>query len=892
MHFRSRVLLLLSVVLIGASCSTKKNTFLTRSYHQTTARYNASFNGMDSYRSGLRRVERNYRFDYNQILPVFLYDDPALARSVTSEMDRAIDKSSKVISRKSITARPKGSGGFLSSRDGNFLEQAEYNRWVRRSYLLAGKSHFHKHDFVPATQAFLFIIREYSMNQVRHEAKVWLTRSHIQRERYHEAGILIDEMLKDPEFPASLNGELYSTIADFHLKQDQLARATVNLEKALENIRHNDRKIRYTYILAQLYERTGRIAEASEYYSRVIRMNPPYEMAFNASINLAGVVRSGGNETSRMINILERMLRDEKNRDYLDQVYFALGNIYLRNKDEENAMKYFKLSAASPGMNPSQKSMAYLAMGDIYFDRSDYLNAQPYYDSAVINMPPLFPGQLAIRERSSVLNELAGNIRLFQMEDSLQKLAALSETELNRKIDEIMAWERENQAMARQREMLARQTNQFRSARVNPTARRMAETAGEGNWYFYNQSAVNFGKNEFESIWGTRRLEDNWRRSNRQVISTAEPQFAAMPGNNGQQVPFNGEPDEEPVEAGSRESYLMNIPLTAEAMSASHQRLQEALFSMGAIFKDDLRDYARSAEAYRELVRRYPEGELILPALYDLHEVFRLDMNDREAENYKNHIVSNYPGSPYAAILTNPNFFVEHEQRLREAERYYEITFDLFRERKPEQVRERAGHALRTWPDSPLIPHFEYLRTLSWGTSGNIPLFKDLLGDYISLYPGTPMAEDAKQFIAYLDEDYAELIQFAELPEVQNIYEPVQRGAHNFVLIIDNRQDLINRMIFNIVNFNVDHFARLDLQVGSEQFSANYQLIRVNGLPDVKQALDYLRRFTTSEEVFRDVGRNNYSAFIISPDNYSLFMKDRNIGAYLKYFEAEYLERQ
>jgi tetratricopeptide (TPR) repeat protein len=892
MHFRSRVLLLLSVVVIGTSCSTKKNTFLTRTYHQTTARYNAYFNGRESYRSGLRRIERNYRFDYNQILPVFLYDDPTLARSVTSEMDRAIDKSSKVISRKSITARPKGNGGFLASRDGDFLEQKEYNRWVRKSYLLAGKSHFHKHDFVPAIQAFLFIIREYSMNQVRHEAKIWLTRSHIHRERYHEAGILIGEMLKDPEFPENLHGELYSTIADFHLKQDQLAQATASLEKAIEFVGNNDRRIRYTYILAQLYERTGRMAEASEYYSRVIRMNPPYEMAFNASINLAGVVRSGGNETARMINILERMLRDEKNMDYLDQVYFALGNIYLRNKDEENAMKYFRMSASAPGMNPSQKSMAYLALGEIYFNRADYLNAQPYYDSAVINMPPLFPDQLAITERSSVLNELAGNIRLFQLEDSLQLLAALSETDLNRKIDEIMAWERENQAKARQLEMLARQTNQFRSSRVNPTARRMAETAGEGNWYFYNQQAVNFGKNEFESIWGARRLEDNWRRSNRQVISTIEPQLAAMPGNNGRQAQLNGEQQEEPVEAGSRESYLMNIPLTEEAMAASHQRLQEALFSMGSIYKDDLRDYGRSAEAYRELVRRYPDGDLRLPALYDLHEVFKLDMNDREAEYYKNLIVSTYPGSPYAAILTNPNFFIEHELRLREAERYYETTFELFRERKPELVRERADHARRMWPDSPLIPHFEYLRALSWGSSGNIPLFKDLLGDYISLYPGTPMAEDARLFLAYLDEDYPELIQLAELPEVQNIYEANQKGVHNFVLIVDNRQDLINRMIFNIVNFNVDHFARLDLQVGSEQFSANYHLIRVNGLPDVKQAIDYLRRFNSSEEVFRDVGRNNYSAFIISPDNYSLFMKDRNIAAYLKYFEAEYLERR
>ncbi len=887
MPLRAKILLTLFVVAIVTSCSTQKNTMLTRTYHQITARYNTFFNGRESFRSGIRRSEQQFRYDFNKILPVFLYTDPEIARSVAPEMDRAINKASKVISNKSITVQPKNErGGLFSGRHENFHRQSEYNKWVRESYLLAGKAHFHKHDFVPAAQAFLFVIREYSMNSIRHEGKLWLARTHCERGRFHEARILIDEMLADPEFPSSLDVELYSTIADFHLKQDQLEQAIVNLERAVEPAINSDRKTRYHYILAQLYERTGNYPQAYDYYSRVIRRSPPYEMVLNARIRQSGVVQAGKGEIAGMINDLERMLRDEKNSDYQDQIYYALGNIYLRNGDEANAINHFSMSAGARGSNPSQKALTYLALANIYFNHPDYITAQAYYDSVVINMNQEFPDHRSIIERSNVLNELAGNIRLYELEDSVLILAEMSEAERNRKVDDIIARVRKDDADARQREQLARQTNQSGSARVSQAARRQAEQSGGGNWYFYNQSAVTFGQNEFESLWGERRLEDNWRRSNRQVLSS--DQFAVM----ADQDMDPAEDNEVPADSRSREYYMRNIPLTDADKRASHQRLGEALFSMGAIYKDDLNDYSRSAEAYKELVRRYPEGSLTLTALYALHSVLLQDRNFSEAEHYKGIILSRYPDSRYAAMLTNPNFFREHEHNMQEAERYYENTFELFREKRHDQVRERALHAMDTWPDSHLIPRFEYLKILSYGSEGNIPLFRNMLTGYIEKYPETEMAENANQFISYLENDYPELIHRAEIPVIQDIYEYGQEGMHHFVIIVDNRQDLINRMIFNIVNFNVDHFAIHNLNINSEQFSSNYHLIRVDGLPDVPAALDYLRRFSASEEVFAEAGRNDFPAFVVSPGNFSLFMDDKNIASYLKYFESEYLNSQ
>ncbi len=877
---------LLVIIMVAASCSTQKNTLLTRTYNQVTAKYNAFFNGRESFRTGVRNMERNFRYDYNKVLPVFLYTDPDLARSAAPHMDRAIDKASKVITNKSITVRPEEGRGFMFGRDEDFYQLNEYNKWVRQSYLLAGKAHFHKHDFVSAAQAFMYVIREYALNEERHEARVWLMRTYIESGRFNEARLLFGQIIDDPEFPADLEGELYATVADYHLRLGQPSRAAENLERALEQTRGKDTRVRYNYILAQLYESIGDYSRASEYYARVIGMNPPYEMVFNARLGQAGVVETGSGETGRMINTLERMLRDEKNRDFEDQIYYALGNIYLRDGDEQNAIKHYELSATARGTNPSQKSLTFLALADIYFAHPDYVSAAEYYDSAIINMDRDFPDMEALQAKSAVLNALVDNILIYRLEDSLQLLASMSETERNRKIDDIIAMARQEEADARQRERLAQQTPEYRTARTAQSARYQAERTGGGSWYFYNPSAVTFGQNEFESIWGERRLEDNWRRSNRQTIA---PAMMADAGSD--PVTDTEEEDEDAPEAGSREFYLRDIPLTGEAMMNSHYRLEEALYNMGLIFKDDLRDFERSEEAFLELVSRYPEGYYALPALYDLYNMNMDNNNLSAAHRYEQMIVDGYPGSPYAAILTNPDYFKEYEEKLQAAERYYEETFYLFRDGYFDEVSERTLYASAMWPESDLIPRFEYLRTLSYGSRGNIPMFRDMLTEYISSYPGTEMADNAMQFIAYLDDDYAEAVQFAEVVPETDIYMDDQEGEHYFVVIVDNNQDIINRMVFNIVNFNVDNFARFDLNVSSESFTRNYHILRVEGLPDLPVSMDYFKRFSASEDVYAETGRTDFPLFVISNDNYGIFMKDRNIASYLNFFEDEYLER-
>jgi tetratricopeptide (TPR) repeat protein len=858
---------------------------LTRTYHQVTSRYNTYFNGKQSYRAGVRKAEQQFRYDFNKILPVFLYTDPGIASSISPDMDRAISKASKVITNKSITVKPNERRNISGRRNSDFYSKNEYNRWVKESYLLAGKAHFYKHDFFAATQAFLFIISEYRNHPVAWEARVWLARSYSEQGRYSEARMLFDNLLGDRSFPPALSGELYATIADFHLKQDEFTNALSNLEMALEMSGDKQTRIRYTFILAQLYERTGNNSMASDLYARVTRMNPPYEMVFNARLNQAGVFRASGGETARMVNDLERMLRDDKNRDYHDQIYYALGNFYQRHDNEEKAIEMYSRSAGAFGVNPSQKTVTYLALADIYFGYPDYITSAAYYDSAVINMNNDFPGQHALIEKNRILQDLVHNLNTFHLEDSLQLLASLTDAERNRKIDEIIARVRQDEADARQRDQLAQQTNQFQSARTSQAARYQAERTGGGNWYFYNQSAVTFGQNEFESLWGSRRLEDNWRRSSRQVLN---PLQFAMAGDE-DEIP--GDTPQDLPDTGSREYYMRNIPLTDEAMQASHRRIQESLLAMAVIYNDDLGEYRLSAGAYEELIRRYPDGVYSVSALYELYSLHVAQQDHSEAERYKNLIISRYPGSTYASILTNPDYFREQEQQLLEAERYYERTFELFRESNYDQVIERAVSASRKWPESQLIPLFDYLSTLSFAQRGNIPLFRDMLSEYAAKYPETEMAENARQFISYLDDDYPEIIQMTEVAVIQDIYRPGQIGDHYFILVVDNIQDIINRLVFNIVNFNVDHFARLNLNITTEAFSTNYRVMRVEGLPDPSSALDYLNHFVSSEEVLAEAGKNDYPAFIISPENYELFMKDKNIGSYLNFFKGEYLER-
>jgi len=353
------VLITGSIICGLSSCSVEKNTSLTGNYHNLISHYNIYFNGNESYKRGIVRANDAVKMDYNRILPVFLYEDEAVNSSVMGDMKRAIDKSTKVITFHSITSKPKVKEGDQSAKDKAFYEQNEYNKWVDDSYLLMGKAYMYQGEYFLAAETFKHIMVTFPKEDIRFLAMTWLARAYIMIDDSREAERILSALADEYAFPEDYLVAYHTTKTQLHIKRDENELAAENLEIALslKGIDKDD-KIRYTSILAQLYEENGQNELALEKYKRVTRFNPTYEMAFNARVSMAEVFEAGSTSSEDLKKLLNKMLKDSKNREYKDQIYFALGNISMEEGEREKAISYYQLSVSTSIQNQYQKGFS------------------------------------------------------------------------------------------------------------------------------------------------------------------------------------------------------------------------------------------------------------------------------------------------------------------------------------------------------------------------------------------------------------------------------------------------------------------------------------------------------------------------------------------------------
>ena len=534
--------------------------------------------------------------------------------------------------------------------------------------------------------------------------------------------------------------------------------------KALElRLRKND-KIRYTFILAQLYEKTGNLKKATDLYGHVIKMNPPYTMAFNAHINRALTYQEGFGSAGEIEQELLKMLKDEKNLDFRDQIYYALGDLATKEGNREKAIDHYKKSVQYSTKNPDQKARSYLTLADLYYTIPDYVNAQVYYDSAVVMLDPSFKNYELISAKSTNLTRLVTEWKTFVLEDSVQRLATLSEPELLDFIDKIIQNVRKEEELKRQQEQERLLNEQYGRESVNQSSLNQFDQTAEGKWYFYNDATKNLGYKEFKLKWGNRKLEDHWQRQNKSmaVFST---------GTEGSEAEEGEAAPEKELSNKSREYYLRNVPRNDSMMQASHKRAENALYNMGLIYKNDLKDNAKAKESFNELLKRYPMTEFRLPVYYNLYTLSKEEGDQASMNLYKSKIVSEFPESVYAKILSNPDYLKEIEAEEKKIIRQYEECYDLFTLGNYPETIIRATRALEENPAHPLVPQFDYLRALSVGKSSDTKTFRDTLNRIVSSYPGTDVYDAAMNIIAYMNKEHPELLEEEEKVKAEKLYQ-------------------------------------------------------------------------------------------------------------------------
>jgi tetratricopeptide (TPR) repeat protein len=877
--YKYLVLLILSVVL--TYCSVEKNTGSSRFYQGMTARYNIYFNGYESFKAGLVKIDRGYQDDYAEMLKVFEYSEPSTASLCSSDMERAIQKASKLISLKSITAKPEiKDSRDISEKDKELLTKKEYNKWVDDSYLLIGKARFYKHEYNEATSLFNFCITDAEDPLIKTEANIWLARIFNETRNYSESLRLLTGLDVNSSFAKPLISMYYTTLADLFIKQKKYSDAIDPILKSIETVSGKRTKYRLTYLLAQLYEKTGNSSMATSYYRKVVKMNPPYDVEFNARINIAGVFDVNSGNPKEITRELERMLNDSKNKDYQDQIYYALGNISMKEGRESEALDYFRKSAIAQSINQNQKGRSYLALAGYFLKKPDYIRAGTYYDSAVFFLDQKYPDYLAIRTNSQNLNALVSQLTIIQREDSLQKVARMSEAERNAVIANIIA-----SVTKEQREGInSGNSDRYNLGQYYENERRFQGNIDqEGKWYFYNQTALTFGRTEFRKRWGDRKLEDNWRRSNKTRVSNS------LTSNN------PNEPAQTRVDTSAAENdikkpkfYLKNLPLNDSLMNISNDRIATAMLSAGKAFAERVSDPAKATETFEALITRFPASDLVPETLYTLYRVNK-EGNSVKSETYRQRLLQKYPDNEFAKILSDPGYYEKKIADLKMAEKIYNDAYLAYSNENFNNVISICDEGLKKFPQDQLAPKFLLLRAFSVGRTNDERAFRDELNNVIKAWPETVESKKASEIIVYLNQKTPELKVEEDKKIATEIYSADSTAIHVFALIINDPAFNLNQASFDVISYNIDNFTNKNFKTEATKLENQFILITVSGFSGFTQAIDYYNAFKT-EKVVRNPAGAKMMTFIISDENLKVLKNDKNPGRYQLFFREKYLK--
>lgn len=878
------IILLTVVSALLAACSTKKNTFTRRVYHNLVAHYNPYWNGNESLKEGVNELTKQAKDNYIAVLPVYNYGTQSNATAVNANMDRAIEKASKVIQKHSM-----------------YFNDKEHVKWVIYSYIMIGKANFFKQDFNAARRAFDFVVQRYPDDPNKYEAMLWSGRSYYKLKQYEKAVATFDqinEASKTTLLPWKVRKGLPMAYADMYIAQGKYAQAREQLEAGLPLQSGSKFKTRLYYILGQIYQLEGKDSQATEYFTLAIKGTPSFEMAFNARINLARVYDAGRSDRKMIVNELNKMLKDVKNQDFQDQIYFALADIALKEKNDTLGINYLRKSVASSINNDFQKSTSALRLADLYFNKQQYTFAQLYYDTALNYLPKEFPDYEKLSARTEIIARLVENLHVIQVEDSLQNLANMPESERLKIIDEAIARyikKEEEEKRKAEEERLAME------AGIALGGKKVSDMEGQttvsgGGWYFYNPSAIGMGYSEFTRKWGRRRLEDNWRLSNKRVVNWDQ---LAEEGADADSLATDGKSKGGNSDLKNRATYLAGLPNTPEKIESSNIVIGQAMFNAGMIYLEELNDMPKAEETFSNLITRFPADSNALQANYHLYRINRDQGDSAQMTAYKNEIIRSYPESDYAKILIDPDYKAELEAANNRVKTLYEETYQAFKSELYRTVIIYSNDAITNYAGNELIPQFEYLRALALGKTINQDTMKVELASLVKNYPTSSVAPYATMLIGNQPKQVAGEGKAAEgeekgieAPMNLSIYSLDKAASHFYVLILDGEGVNVYGAKVRINDFNSKNYGLKNLQVNSVILEGNKQMITVSSFSNSDDAMVYYNHISSDSYIFSGISEGTFDQFIISSSNYPVFFKDKKVPTYQFFFEQNYKSAQ
>lgn len=822
------------------------------------------------------KIEKTYEDDYTQLLPVFRIPNTPSSKGCYTDLEKAIKKATLVIERHAITNKAG-------------LEVAGAVKWIDENYLIIGQAHYYKQEFIPALEIFEYVINKYPKDPSQSVGILWKARTLVQLGNYTLAEGQLDVVANDKTITKAQQAEVKAAYADLYIHTGNYPNAIKYLEEAIPLTKGKKLRARYTYILAQLYEQTGNNKKAADNFSSVITLNPKYDMLFNAKLNRARLGASTATNRNASRKELEKMLADEKNKEFQDQIYYTLAQLEQSGNNKPGAISYYKLSTATSMGNNKQKALSFLALGDIYFADQSYKQAGAYYDSTMMFLPKEYKEYNSISEKRKNLGTLIKYLNIVSLEDSLQKVVQLyggDTTTLYSYIDKKI--EEAKKEEERKKQELEDKMNGFSNVGGgNQNTQNNNQGNQAGQWYFYNPSTVGFGVNEFTRKWGNRKLEDNWRRANKETLVEEESQEVKDTVKGGNKKIASNQ---------SRDYYLKDLPLTKEKIDKSNEAIADALYNLGSIYKDQMNNFPRAAETFESLCARYPNHKYALPSHFQLFRIYQKTGNKVKEKEHSDYICKNFPTSDYCQLITNP----EHEsQVLAEREKvriYYDSTYMQYSRKNYAAVVSRCNYADSIFGTKhEHAAKFAYIRAMSLGKTQGTPQMETALVKLIEQFPKDPIKPQAQSMLDFLRKSKNGVGNVTPVDTSSKTVKPYAANANTefqYMVVVQTGKGDINKFKAALSDFNTANYASGGLSISSMVLDPAHQLIMVKKFANQNASLDYYNNLKSHPEIFAWLGAGTFQAMVISSENLPLFLKNKDVDTYKKFFDENILNKK
>ena len=908
-------MLLAAVLLAATGCSTQKNTAKTRWWHSFKARYNTYYNGTLAYIDGSLEKENGNKDNFTEMLPLYTIGNKQSREIGKGNFEKAIEKCQKTIKLHSIKKRPVwDKKRRKTEKDIEWLSRREYNPFLWKAWMLMGRSQFYKGAFDEAASTFAYMGRLYQTQPAIYaKSRAWLAKCYLEEGWLYDAEDVVRNMERD-SIHWSARKEWDYTYADYYIHTGDYAKAIPYLRKVIKHEMRRKQRAREWYLMGQLQTTLGNKAEAMRAYKRVIRQNPPYEVEFNARIAMTEVM-SGG-QWKKMVSRLKRMAASDKNKEYLDQVYYAIGNIYLAQNDTAKAISAYERGAAKATRSGIEKGVLLLKLGDIYWEMERYNDAQRCYGEAIGLLDKERKDYEELSHRSKVLDQLVPYTDAVHLQDSLQTLAKMDEKDRNAAIDRTIAELKRKEKEERDRlaEQNAQETMQQNGAgnnmqQQNNKQQNNMNQQTNGLWYFYNATAVSQGKSAFQKMWGKRENVDNWQRVNKTVVNfggnqeeteLSEAQLDSIARQEAIEDSLAQIADSAQNDPHKCEYYLAQIPFTEDQIEASNKIIEDGLFNAGVIFKDKLNNLPLSEKQLKRLTSQYPDFEKMADAYYHMYLLYMRKGETDVAEGYVERLKKEYPESEWTTLLSDPYFVENAKLGVHMEDSLYASTYDAFKAARYAEVSGNVRISDSRFPLGANRDKFVFIGGLSKLNEGDAEGCLEDMNTVVKKWPQSGVAEMAGMIVKGVSEGKrlkggkfdldnvwerrSEVLTDNDSTAVRELSDE-RFAAFTFMIAYKPDSTDENRLLFELARYNFTSFLVRNFDIAVEDADGIHRM-KVSGFRNYDEALQYVRQLFTNKTIASLIGRNR--TIIISEQNLPLLGRQFSYDDYARFYDKHF----